>query len=235
MEGPDEDCGLVGNRVTNVLFLDSIFFLGGAERVTYDVVRLLDRGRYRPVLCTLYEPGPVGEWFIRDGYRFYQRLIKHRYDVRAIWRLRRIMVREQIGLIYLINQPVTMFWGLIVGKWHRIPIISVVHNTFFGGETGKLRATRRLMTKADAIVAVAEMQREHLVRNERIPESLVRVIHNGIDLAHFQARVGREEKRKSLGLDPMSPVVGVVGRLVALKGLDIFLQAAKAVLKDLPG
>jgi glycosyltransferase involved in cell wall biosynthesis len=92
-----------------------------------------------------------------------------------------------------------------------------------------------LMTRADAIVAVAEMQREHLVRDERIPESLVRVIHNGIDLVHFKARVGSEEKRQSLGLNRRSPIVGIIGRLVALKGIDIFLQAAKAVLKDLPG
>ena len=232
--GAVEDCALIGNRATNILFLDSIFFLGGAERVTYDLVHRLDRERYRPVLCTLYEPGPVGEWFIRDGFRFYQRLISFAYDVRALWRLGRIIVREQIGLIYLINQPLTMFWGLLASKWHHIPIISVVHNTFFGGETPKSRVTRMLMTRADAIVAVAEMQREHLVRNERMPESLVRVIHNGIDLAHFQPRVGREEQRRSLGLDPMGPVVGIVGRLVHLKGLDIFLQAAKAVLKDLP-
>jgi glycosyltransferase involved in cell wall biosynthesis len=145
------------------------------------------------------------------------------------------MVRERIGLIYLINQPLTIFWGLLASKWHRIPIISVVHNTFCGGETPKSRVTRMLMTRADAIVAVAEMQREHLVRDERIPESLVRVIHNGIDLVHFKARVGSEEKRQSLGLNRRSPIVGIIGRLVALKGIDIFLQAAKAVLKDLPG
>src|SRR4029453_15355618 len=112
----------------SILILNSIFHLGGAERVTHGIARGLSATSYRPVICSLYEPGPGGDWFVRDGFRFYNRLIKMKGDFRVLWRLARIIHEENIELIYLINQPLTAFWGLLAAKLHRIPVIAVVHN-----------------------------------------------------------------------------------------------------------
>ena len=121
----DREVELVLKRPrSSILLLESKFGLGGSERITYDVVRRLDVQRYRPVLCTLYEPGEVGEWFIRDGYRFYSRLITHRYDPRAFGKLRSIIQREHVELVFLINQPLTCFWGFIMSKYCRIPVVA---------------------------------------------------------------------------------------------------------------
>jgi len=146
---------------SSILLLESKFGLGGSERITYDVVRRLDVQRYRPVLCTLYEPGEVGEGFIRDGYRFYSRLITHRYDPRAFGKLRSIIQREHVELVFLINQPLTCFWGFIMSKYCRIPVIAAVHNKFIGEQSLKLRLNRFLMNRMDVILAVAQGQSKH--------------------------------------------------------------------------
>ena len=231
----DREVELVLKRPrSSILLLESKFGLGGSERITYDVVRRLDVQRYRPVLCTLYEPGEVGEWFIRDGYRFYSRLITHRYDPRAFWKLRSIIQREHVELVFLINQPLTCFWGLIMSKYCRIPVVAAVHDKFKGEQSLKLRLNRLLMNRMDVILAVAQGQRDQLVTRQYIREDIVRVVYNGIDLDHFKPRVEREEQCRLLGLSSKAPIVGTVARLVHLKGVDVFLKAAEAVLKKFP-
>ena len=231
----DREVELVLKRPrSSILLLESKFGLGGSERITYDVVRRLDVQRYRPVLCTLYEPGEVGEWFIRDGYRFYSRLITHRYDPRAFGKLRSIIQREHVELVFLINQPLTCFWGFIMSKYCRIPVVAAVHDKFIGEQSLKLRLNRFLMNKMDVILAVAQGQRDQLVTRQYIREDIVRVVYNGIDLDHFKPRVEREEQCRLLGLNSKAPIVGTVARLVHLKGVDVFLKAAEAVLKKFP-
>jgi len=219
---------------SSILLLESKFALGGSERITYDIVRRLDVQRYRPVLCTLYEPGEVGEWFIRDGYRFYSRLITHRYDPRAFGKLRTIIQREHVELVFLINQPLTCFWGFIMSKYCRIPVVAAVHDKFIGERSLKLRLNRFLMNRMDVISAVAQGQRDQLVTRQYIREDIVRVVYNGIDLDQFKPRVEREEQCRLLGLNSKAPIVGTVARLVHLKGVDVFLKAAEAVLKKFP-
>ena len=231
----DREVELVLKRPrSSILLLESKFGLGGSERITYDVVRRLDVQRYRPVLCTLYEPGEVGEWFIRDGYRFYSRLITHRYDPRAFGKLRSIIQRERVELVFLINQPLTCFWGFIMSKYFRIPVVAAVHDKFIAEQSLKRRLNRFLMNKMDVILAVAQGQRDQLVTRQYIREDIVRVVYNGIDLDHFKPRVEREEQCRLLGLNSKAPIVGTVARLVHLKGVDVFLKAAEAVLKKFP-
>src|SRR5256884_1854351 len=60
-------------------------------------------------------------------------------------------------------------------------------------------------------------------------------IHSGIDLAHFRSvQVDPAVKRKELGLPPDGAIVGTVGRLVPIKGLEWLLKAAPQVLAQFP-
>ncbi len=215
----------------NVLILESIFHLGGAEKITYGIVSRMNKERYNIILCTLYHPGPMGEVFINDGYKFHHDLIKSKFDYRVFFKLRKIVMEDKINLIYLINQPLTLFWGFVIGKIFKIPIVSIIHNTVITEEHVKLKTYKLLIPFISKVVTVANMQKDHLVKNERIPEKLITVIYNGIDVRKYDISINKSEKFKSLGLGVSSKIVGIVTRMVNLKGNDIFLQAAKIVLQ----
>src|SRR5207244_4140922 len=60
-------------------------------------------------------------------------------------------------------------------------------------------------------------------------------VHSGIDLARFRSvQVDPAVKRKELGLPPDGVIVGTVGRLVPIKGLEWLLKAAPQVLAQFP-
>ncbi|MGQ9727678.1 MAG: glycosyltransferase family 4 protein [Candidatus Fervidibacter sp.] len=59
----------------------------------------------------------------------------------------------------------------------------------------------------------------------------VRVIYNGVDVQRFTL-MPREIARQQLGIDPQRRYLLYVGRLVAVKGLDLLLDAAAIVMRQ---
>lgn len=218
---------------TVILVLESVFHRGGAERVTVDVMRRLPSDRFEVVFCALYQPGPIGDEILAGGGRLYHSLIRSRYSIRPLPALRRIIRQTGTDLIYLINQPLTLLWGVVLGKLCRIPVVASVHNTVVSSRQVKLRSYRLLWPFVSRIVAVAELQKEHLVREEGAREDLVRVIPNGIDVTPF-AQTAAGDLRERLKLPQKGPVVGLVARFVPLKGIDVFLRAAARLRESRP-
>ena len=65
----------------------------------------------------------------------------------------------------------------------------------------------------------------------RFGNDKVTCIHNAIDVDRVRVTRDLRELRRELGLDPHDFVIGAVGRLMPVKGVEIFLQAAR-MLKD---
>jgi glycosyltransferase involved in cell wall biosynthesis len=61
------------------------------------------------------------------------------------------------------------------------------------------------------------------------------VVANGVDTEHFRPdEKARSARRREWGVTAGQPVIGTVGRLVATKGHDVLLRAAREVLARLP-
>ena len=79
---------------------------------------------------------------------------------------------------------------------------------------------------ASRLAAVSDFGRAALV-GEGVPAASVRTIHNGIDPARYR-RDETRPLRRELGVADGEPLFGVVGRLTAWKGQDVFLRVADA-------
>lgn len=217
-------------KKVNVLLLETIFHMGGVETLLYNVMKHFDKERFNIILCTLYHPGPMGKPFMDDGYLFYHDLIRIKFDIRVFFKLRKIIIENKIDIIYLVTQPLTLFWGVIIGKVCRIPIVCLIGNTVVIGEHVKLNIYKLLLPFVDRVVAQASIQKEHWIKNVGVPEHLMSVIYNGVSLERFDLEVNRKEKLFSLGIEPSHKIIGITGRLVKLKGMDIFLRAARQII-----
>jgi glycosyltransferase involved in cell wall biosynthesis len=92
-----------------------------------------------------------------------------------------------------------------------------------GREAGRGRCVRRVLEAADAVVAVSRDLAEALA-GLGIPAAKVHVIPRGVDAGAF-APGDRPGARRRLGIPDGAPVLLWVGRLVAVKGLDVLLRA----------
>ncbi len=86
---------------------------------------------------------------------------------------------------------------------------------------------------ADQIVTVSEPTKENLVENWGVSAEKIKVIPNGVNVAHFQQPVDTRQVRAELGLGE-APIVMFVGGFQRWHGLDKLLEALALVTKILP-
>ncbi|MAT99388.1 MAG: hypothetical protein CL608_19790 [Anaerolineaceae bacterium] len=86
---------------------------------------------------------------------------------------------------------------------------------------------------ADQIITVSDPTKANLVENWGVPAEKIKVIPNGVNVAHFQQPVDTKQVRKELGLGE-APIVMFVGGFQRWHGLDKLLEALALVSKILP-
>ena len=87
----------------------------------------------------------------------------------------------------------------------------------------------RLMNRwaVDRIVAVSSALRDSLIA--RFGRDKVICIHNAIDVGHIRPSGNPLDLRAKLGLSEHEFVIGTIGRLAPVKGLELFLGAARII------
>ncbi|MEW5944782.1 MAG: glycosyltransferase [bacterium] len=87
----------------------------------------------------------------------------------------------------------------------------------------------RVMAWGDRIICVSNVIREHIVSRLGAAPLKIRVVYNGVDINEVREALGRARAREAikeeLGHPPGAPLVGVISRLTATKGLRYFIEA----------
>jgi glycosyltransferase involved in cell wall biosynthesis len=160
-------------------------------------------------------------------------------------------VRAFLGLVRLIRdfRPAivhthTAKAGLLGRLAARVAGVPVVVHTFHGhvlrGYFGPVKTAffRRLEARlgrlADAIVAVSEAVKQDLVTLGVAAEDRIRVVPLGLDLEPFTAPLRPGALREGWDVPADAPLVGMVGRLVPIKDVPTFLDAARRVREVRP-
>jgi glycosyltransferase involved in cell wall biosynthesis len=113
-----------------------------------------------------------------------------------------------------------------------IPLVSTCHTWYDNDLAVSLygMAYRFVLRSYAAVVAVSEEVRQRLL-NAGVRKEKIHLVRNGIDLRPFD---NAPPSLRTISAEGHSPIVGLVGRLAAEKGVDIFLRAAARVLVELP-
>jgi len=168
-------------------------------------------------------------------------------DLVTLWKIWRVMVRFRpdivhthtakagtlgriAGLLYRFVTP-----SLLIGRTRRARFVHTYHGHVFHGYYGPWKtrlflALERLAARinSDRIVVLSRQQLEEIHRTFRVGRAAQFVIVPlGIDLSplHIDERA-RASLRAELGIEPHEIVVGIVGRVTAIKNHDLFLRVA---------
>lgn len=165
-------------------------------------------------------------------------------DLVSLWRLYRVIRREQFGIVHTHN-PKPGLLGQVAAKLAGTPVIvNTVHGFYF--HEGMKPFWRRFYIAiekiaarcSDVILSQSQEDMTTAVATHICPPEKIKYLGNGIDIHRFnRARLAPEmiaKTRSELGVPPDVSVVGFVGRLVAEKGILDLLQAAQHVVAQLP-
>ena len=162
-------------------------------------------------------------------------------DVRAVIDLVRVIRRERPGIVHT-HTSKAGFVGRLAARLARVPaVIHQPHGHIFYGYYGPARtrayiALERLAARwADRLVVLTDRgAEEHLARGIGRAGQFA-TVPSGVPIRRLRANApGRAEARAALGLDASTYVVAALGRLVAIKGFDLLVEALPAVVAALP-
>jgi len=226
-------------RVLRILFLvDELESMsaGGSERQVLQLIDILRNAGHEVSFAVLRK----SNWLREEGkdyaIRFcdVQSVLSPRGVVR-LWKLVMWMREQRFDLVQtmfresnLIGPPLARLAGVPVVLGSRRNLNHAMSRSFAFLQGFSNRCATRLVANSEAVKTVVN-------RREKTPLSRIDVLYNGIDTRYFALVAERgEEVRLAFGIHQNALLVGVVSRFARIKGLDIFVRAAKRVLDNSP-
>lgn len=219
-----------------ILFLSHTAEMSGAEMSLLALISALDRTKFSPI-AVLPGTGPFMDRLVAAGVPAH------------VHRLTPATIRSPFGLLGNLRalRSLSRARGVRIlhaNSFHAIKLAAPFRRTGGPPLVGHIRdilpftrLTRAAIFSCDRVVCVSEAAAENLRRGEgpgRIGR--LRVIHNGVDADRFRDLPSRDEALARLGVHAAGgPTVGIAAPLVRWKGQDVFLKAAAAVRREIPG
>jgi glycosyltransferase involved in cell wall biosynthesis len=214
--------------------------VGGSHQALYDLVRLVDRRRFTPVV-SFYQDNRFAGALQGEGVevhileamrreelqtRFHGGRVQRAADILAgaILRRRRFLRQHRIDLVHLNNSP-----GSGNDDW--LPAARMAGTpcvTFAMGNAprGMDPVHASLARRFDRILVISEQVRRSFLASG-FPEGLLSLTQIGVDLECFRGRKTRDRAtvRKELGIDPERVVACMVGNIRQWKGQHVVVEA----------
>ena len=226
-----------------ILFLEVLPTISGGQRVLLDLMPALTE-RFGatvvvpgdgPLAQALQAKGAAVTIAPMSGFTLVSKGIRDLASFatdtpRLAMALRDIISRQAIDLVYA-NSSRAFVWGTLGARLAGCPIIWHAHNILSDRKTialirllARTRTVRKIVCASEAAAAQFPRQATKTV-----------VIPQGVDLDTFAPLPSsRERARAELGIGPDTPVAGLVGDLIPLKGQDVFIRAAQTAIRSLP-
>jgi glycosyltransferase involved in cell wall biosynthesis len=202
----------------------------GAEAVILNLSRVLNRGEHRSIVGVFAnsanENVQLHERSVVEGIESYLIPCKGQIDLAVPGRIRDLVSSTGADVIHAHGYKADIYVALAMRDLP-FPIVSTCHTWYDNSLLLSLygMVDRLALRRFTSVVAVSAEVRGQLL-NAGVSREKVHLVSNGIDLRPF------EGAQPSLIYDGL--LVGLVGRLSQEKGVDLFVQAASVVLREIP-
>jgi len=221
-----------------IIHIISSLNTGGAETMLVRLIRGMPQHTHVVISLTAF--GPLGELVKAAGYTVYSIGLRGSTAWFALPLLWRLIRRESPDIVQTWMYHSDLLGGLIARLAGVKQIVWNVRNTEI--PQGRLSMTGlnvRLCAIMStwlpkAIICCAHAGLEvHVARGYKRQKMLT--IPNGYDSREWQPKsISRCELRRDYGLPSEALIVGIVGRYDALKGYDLFIEAAALTVTAVP-
>lgn len=232
-----------GRTRPKILHIINSFIYGGTERQATELLKRVDFDRYDYSLAVLRKEGALYEQIASrfpdvDEYR-----LTSFYDKNAVCqylRLRNMLIRNGINLIHAHDFYSSML-SIIAGRLAGVRVIASQRHLKLSdrrlhdwGQRFINRASNRVLVNSDAI-------RAHILSSCNIEPDKIVVVKNGfissedelVNDEFVSDHISpRQQVCDELGLGQSVTLIGMVGRLDAIKGHRYLIEAAAQVVRE---
>jgi len=227
------------DRRLTVMFPVIALGVGGAEQQLLEIVRGIDKNRFKPIVVSLY-PGGELEPEVKElpGVELICLNRRGKYDFLILFKVWRLLRQKQVDIIQPFLTPAT-FFGLLPAIICRTPVKVVTERCGVRMKThigySVYRNMEDFLTRfADWVVPNSQAGRSYLIERGVSP-ARIHLIYNGVNLKRLTCDPTEVARiRASMGCPSNGRVVGIVASLTPAKDHVTFLQAARLVSEIMP-
>jgi glycosyltransferase involved in cell wall biosynthesis len=217
-------------KKTKILHVITSLGIGGAENLLLSYLKNLNQNKFSFYVCCLRDKPDDLSYKVSEFAQIINLKMKSKFNPTVVFRLLKVMKNIQPQIIHThLFQPriYTTFAHLLYNRavllTHKHSIVNPrKHHIFMLIEMVAILFNKR-------IIAISDSVKKSLSKYELIPKSKILVLTNSIDYRKFN----EISKNKTYLIDK-SIVIGTVGRIERVKGINYLLLAMKIILQQYP-
>lgn len=191
---------------------------GGASRVLYTHLRLLDKSHFHPVLLLPHDGPIIPELEEKKiDYVIWGALIEPGnilVYLKAMWRMMRFLRLHKVDILHINHSNSWRPAELLAAKLMRVPILLHYHTVNIDPSP--------FVSLSTAVIAVSDYVAQH-----SLPAKLPKyVVYNPVDLKRFDSA---QDIRHELGYEAHHILVSFLGQIREIKGVGDFIEMAKRI------
>lgn len=230
--------------------------VGGSHYSLFYLVESLDKSRYEPIvvfhrenrLIPMYRQAGLDSRVFpyRDAVRFAARLSRFSFAGRFvqlvqnlvnIWRMvifpgircALYLRAHHVDLVHLNNTIIRNHHWMLGAILARVKCIS--HERGINEHISWF--SRFFARRLSAIICISGCVKDNLLKQGIAANQLV-VVHNGLDPDRVRAKVDSAEIHQRHGIEPGSPIIGIIGNIKEWKGQDVVVRATARLRERWP-
>lgn len=205
-------------------------YYGGAFKDLLTILARLDRDRFLPVVL-LTGSQSVRQVFEALGVQVlacplppWRKGRSYPLVPAALLRLLRIMVQAKVALVHVNGGYNDVPYISLAARLLRIPSVFTVRDL----DVLKEKSRKYHFRWVNQLLLCSKVMEREVIRQRLVGPARMRTIHAGIDVEAFQGTGrpdGAVDVRRTFGIPPDAPVVGVVANLSPIKGYEDLIAA----------
>lgn len=211
----------------NILYIIDNLGHGGTERQLMELIRGLDRDRFRPHLCTLKPSTALYDELDIPKITLDFVSFLHPSIFGNLLTLYRFIRKNRISIIQTFFQD-SFLLAAIIKPFHKAKMIGSFRDLGFWRTPSESLKMRLAYPFFDGFIANSRAVKEHFAQVDGISRAKIVVIYNGFDMSSLPCDLAHPKSADH-------PIVGIVANLNrTVKRVDDFIHAAALVHKKLP-
>ena len=199
--------------------------IGGAENGIINVINNL-QPQVRHLVCSLTTIGQITERIENRHAEFIALNKKEGNDLQLPYKMFRVFRREKVDVVHLRGWA-TLLEGYLAGRIAGVErIVYSEHGRHFEdiwqNKRLNIRIKKYIFSRVDRLMSVSAQLKNEMSELYGLNRDIA-VIHNGVDTEKFSSSSSHTMCQVA-GVTAPGPVIGIVGRLAAGKGISEFID-----------
>lgn len=210
---------------------------GGISSIVFPLIKHLESRGFQVLLVILGKGSLIEEAVKRRiNVKFFEKRIRG-FDPSVLKKMINILKEENVALIHT-HSIGSNLYGRLVKTFLKVPVVTTVHADTLSTLKGIFRKDIigsilyridiSMSRYSDRIITVSNALKEKLIERG-INKEKISVVYNGIEKCNEEKELDTLSIKERFGITN-EKVVGIVGRLSAVKNHVLFLRSAKILL-----